>query len=215
MYGLGLPEWTSAPEFRDAVALLLILGALVAIVGLWLVREGRNEVLEQILVEKDFGNPEGFRGSLVVEEYRRGNYLRIAAHTPNARWLRFKYHWLVGMGRQAVFDEVTFDRSTATVTMKRKNHCEKMPFSDLSAVRMSERAAGRSLVSLWHVELIPRKGRPIPIATSLHGDRAAVFDETAKLLKAVSSVTDLSMQAWVAGNVWTRGWPPKGPSDSA
>lgn len=214
MRALALPEWTSAPDFRVAVVLLLILAVMVALIVLWIVREGRNGVLERILVEKDFGNPEGFRGSLVVEEYRRGNYLRISARAPNARWLRFKYRWLVGMGPQAILDEVTFDRSTATVTTNRKNRCQVLLFSALSAVRMRERAAGRTLASLWHVELIPLRGRPILIATSLQGDRVATFDETARLLKSISAVTDLPMHVRVAGNIWTPGWPPKIPSAS-
>jgi len=203
------------PGFLDALGPLIILIVFIALVIFWYMREGRNAVLEQILTLKDFGPPDAFRGSLIVEEHRPGAYLRLGKSTLESRWLHFKYRWLAGLGRQPVFNEVTFDRSTGIVELKKNNSPQTSPFSAFVAIRMRETAAGRSNVSVWHIDLIPENGRAIPIVTSVHGYREAVFEHTAPLLKAISAITGLPMQAHVAGNVWTPGWPPKVPTISA
>jgi hypothetical protein len=123
--------------------------------------------------------------------------------------LQFKYRWL-GTGRQAIFDEVTFDRARGVVEFKSKSKLTTIAFSEFSAIRMRE-MAGKPLVSLWHVELMPLKGKAIPFVTSGSTERKASFDQTAPVAKAVSAIVAVPVQVFVAGNVWTPGWPPKNP----
>jgi hypothetical protein len=215
MHGLEFMARVFELGFFDAMGPLIILIVFVVLVILWYVREGRNPVLEQMLTLKNFGPPEAFRGNLIVEEHRPSAYLRLGKSTRESRWLHFKYRWLMGQGRQAVFNEVTFDRSTGIIDLQKNDSRQTLPFSAFVAIRMRETAASRSHVSVWHIDLIPQNGRVIPIVTSVHGYREAVFEHTAPLLKAISAITGLPMQAYVAGNVWTPGWPPKVPSISA
>ena len=80
---------------------------------------------------------------------------------------------------------------------------------------MREVAGRRGGGSLWHVELVPQKGRPpIPFVTSRGGERRAMFENAAPVAKAVSAIMDIPVQVFVAGNVWTPGWPPKTLIDS-
>jgi hypothetical protein len=57
--------------------------------------------------------------------------------------------------------------------------------------------------------MISQKGKTFPFVTSARGDREAGFENTASIAKAASAITALPIQVFVAGNVWTPGWPPK------
>jgi hypothetical protein len=63
--------------------------------------------------------------------------------------------------------------------------------------------------SLWYLELIPHKGRAVGFATSASGDRKTMFERSAAVAKAASLIASVLVQVFVAGNVWTAGWPPK------
>ena len=197
------------------VALPFVIIVLIIVFAVeWYLREGRNEVLENLLAHSELGPPTTFRGSLEVEEHQPGFFLRLSKSTRAARVLQFQYRWLVGMGRQAIFDEVTFDGPRRVVQFKRKNKVTEAAFSDFSTIRMRE-IAGKSLVSLWHVELISLKSKATPFVTSGTGDRKTTFEDTAPLAKAVSTIMAVPVQVFVAGNVWTPGWPPKNPIASS
>ncbi|MFZ3201523.1 MAG: hypothetical protein ACLQMT_12840 [Candidatus Acidiferrales bacterium] len=192
-----------------AVAGLIVAGVIVLLAILWYVREGRNSALEDILAQSEFGSPDGFQGTLSVAEYQPKTYLRLSEGSTASRRLKFYYRWVVGKGRQAVFNEVTFDGFRHLVQLKRKDEYTETAFAEFSALRMREVAAGRGGGSLWHIELLPRDGRAVPFVTSVWGDRRAAFEHAAALAKAVSAITALPVQVCVAGNVWTPGWPPK------
>jgi hypothetical protein len=198
--------WSS--DSVDAIEGLVVAAVIAVLAILWYLREGRNSALEQVLVQSEFGSPAAFRGSLAVEEYKPGNSLRLCKSTTAARILQLKYRWL-GMGRQAIFDEVTFDRARGVVELKRKKKYTTASFSEFAAVRMREVAGHRGAGSIWHVELVPHKGRPTPFVTSVRGDRRTMFEHTAPVAKAVSEIMASPVQVFVAGNVWTPGWPPK------
>lgn len=107
-----------------------------------------------------------------------------------------------------MFDEVIFDGFRRVVELKRKDKQKDVAFVEFAALRMREVATGRG-GSLWHIELLPLKGRAIPFVTSVISDRRATFENTAVLAKAVSAIVAVPVQVRVAGNVWTPGWPPK------
>jgi hypothetical protein len=197
----------------SAVAVVgLVVAAVIAILAvLWYVREGRNSALEHILARSEFGSPGAFRGTLSVAEHQAGTYLRLSKGTPATRRLQFYYRWVAGKGRQAVFDEVTFDGFRHLVDLRRKDKYTEAGFTAFIAIRMREVAIGRGGGSLWHIELLPREGRAVPFVTSVTGDRRAAFEHTAALAKAVSAIMAVPVQVCVAGNVWTPGWPPKNP----
>lgn len=186
----------------------VVIAILILLVVLWYLREGRNEALEGLLTQTEFGPATAFHGSLAVEEHQPGVFLQLGKSSSEARWLQIKYRWLVGMGRQAIFDRVKFDGSRRLVELKKKNKLTVLAFSDFSSVRMRE-VAGKNLVSYWHVELVPQRGRAIPFVTSRISDRQTCFSETALVAKAVSQIMAIPAQVFVAGNVWTPGWPPK------
>lgn len=201
-------------DYGDAVAGLVVAATLAILVVIVFLRHGRNPVLERIVAEREFGSPVGFKGTLAVDEYQPGISLRLCKSTKEARLLQFKYQWL-GMGRQAIFDEVLFDREARAAQLKRKNKSITVKFSEVSAVRMREIAGHRGAGSVWHVELVPPTGRATPFVTSVRGDRAAAFEHTVPLAKAVSVITEAPVQVSFAGNVWTPGWPPKNARDVA
>jgi len=209
-----LTAFISSSNLVDVVLPFAIIVVIIFIAVLWFLREGRNEALENLLAHSELGLPTTFRGSLAVEEHQPCSYLRLRKSTKSARLLQFQYRWLVGVGRQAIFDEVTFDGARRVVEFKRKNKLTETAFSEFSAVRMRE-IAGRGLVSLWHVELMPLRGRAIPFVTSERGERKTSFEQTAPVARAVSAIMVVPVQVFVAGNVWTPGWPPKNPSASS
>lgn len=186
-----------------------VLAAVIILAILWYLREGRHPTLEQIVAHSDFGSPATFRGTLSVEENRSGTYLRLSKSTKEARAWQFWYRWLVGAGRQANFDEVKFDATQQQIELTKKEKHLTFGFSEVSAIRMRERGAGKNGGSLWHLELIPHKGKAVPFATSASGDRKMMFERSAAVAKAAALIASVPVQVFVAGNVWTAGWPPK------
>jgi hypothetical protein len=184
------------------VLIALVLGLLVAVY----IRQGRNHVLEEMVEHGEIGPIESFRGTLAVEENRPNFFLRLVKNSKEQR-LQFLYRWVIGKGRQANFDEVTFDGSRRSVELARKNKRSDMPFSEFSAVRMREDA--RRYVSVWHVELISAKGPRLLFLSSDCEERQTGFERTASIAKAVSTIMCLPVQVFVDGKVWTHGWPPK------
>jgi hypothetical protein len=198
----------------EVIGPFVVLALIILFALLWYAREGRSSALESILVESEFGSPAAFLGSLVVEESQPGSSLRLRKSTTAARWLQFQYRWLMGVGKQATFDEVAFDRSRCLVTMKKGSKQTTAGFSEFSAIRMREISGGRGAGSLWHVELLPHGGKAIPFVTSGIDDRKTAFEQTASIAKAVSAIMNLPVRVFVAGNIWTSGWPSKNPAAS-
>lgn len=193
--------------WTDLYGPLLVMAAIIAAVILVFVRGGRNQALEDSLAHDEFGPATAFRGTLLVEENRRGEFLSMARQTAEARWLQFWYRWIVGSGPPAVFDQVTFDGARRTLEMKKKDHVTELSFSECAAVRMKERA-GRG-VSLWNLDVLKSDGKAIPLVASVLGERKSSFERSAAVAKAMSEVIGVPVQVSVAGNVWTPGWPPK------
>jgi hypothetical protein len=202
-------------NFTEVIGLFVVLAVVIFFALLWYAREGRNSVLENLVVQREFEPPEGFRGTLTVQEHKPGRYLRLSKNTSASRRLQFWYRWVIGTGRQAIFDEVTIDGSRGSVELKRKNRDMTALFSGFSALRMREVAGGRDLSAFWHIELIPREGKPLPFVTSERGDRRTMFEQTASVAKAVSTIMAIPVLVFVAGNIWTPGWPPKNPAASS
>jgi hypothetical protein len=204
-----------SPDWGDGVGGLVAIAVIIVVALLWYVREGRNAALENLLLQSEFGPPEAFLGTLAVAEHQPGLSIRLCKSTREARLLQFLYRWLVGVGRQAIFDEVTFDGSRRLVELKRKNKHTTAAFSEFLAIRMRE-IAGKRGSTLWHVELVPLRGRAIPFVTSkMRADRKTSFEQTAPVAKAASAIMAVPVQVFVAGNVWTLGWPPKNPVASS
>lgn len=180
----------------------VILGFLVAIY----LRQGRNHVLEEIVEHGKISPIDSFRGTLAVEENRPNLFLCLRKNSEEQH-LQFLYRWVIGVGHQASFDEVTFDGSRQSIELRRKSKYSNVPFSQFSAVRMRE-TAGR-YVSVWHVELVPVKGSHLLLLSSEREERQTGFEQTASVAKAISAIMSLPVQVFVDGKVWTHGWPPK------
>ena len=191
---------------------VVLMVIIFAVVGIYL-RQGRNHVLEGMIVQREGGSLAAFRGTLVVEESGPG-FLRLRKSTAQARSLQFQYRWLVGIGRQAIFDEVTFDATRRLVELRKSDKLKSAPFSEFSAVRVRE-VSGKHAISIWHVELVPMKGTTIPFVTSDRGYRETSFEQTAPLAGTVSAIMALPVQVVVDGKAWTPGWPPKEPKASS
>jgi hypothetical protein len=198
----------------DVIAPFVVLAFLILLVVLWYIRQGRNTVLEEMVQRGQFGSPVAFRGTLSVEQSDPGHFLRLAKSTKSNRWLQFRYRWL-GTGRRAIFDEVEFDGPRGVVRRKRGQTRTETPFSEFYAIRMREVSGGKGGGSLWYVELIPQQGAAIPFVASELGGREMSFGETAAVAKAVSAITMLPVHVFVAGNIWTPGWPPKSSATSS
>lgn len=183
----------------------LIAGLLACLVAVYM-RQGRNQVLEEIVQHGKIAPIESFRGTLAVEEDHPNFLLRLRKNSEGRR-LQFLYRWVIGVGPQAVFDEVTFDGSRRSVEFNRKNKHRHEPFSEFSAVRMRETAEKH--VSVWHVELVSIRGPRLLFLSSEREDRQTGFERTASVARAVSAIMSLPVQVVVDGKVWTRGWPPK------
>jgi hypothetical protein len=192
----------------DVVVPFGVIALLILLLVLWFVREGRNGVLEQMVVKNDFGPPENFRGNMAVVEYRPEQFLRLSKSTTSARLLHFYYRWIAGVGPQAKFDDASFDKPRNMIELKKNSKCITINFSEIAAVRARE-VAGKGVVSIWQLQLVPREGRPIPFAASKSGDRRLMFEQTAAVAKAASRIMGVPVHAFVAGNVWTPRWPPK------
>jgi hypothetical protein len=201
--------------FDEWISLLAPFAGMAVIIGLvivWFVREGRNEVLGQIVADRDFGDPSKFNGSLAVEEARRGDYLRLGMSTGTARAWHFWYRWLAGVGEQAKFDTVEFDSSRRQAALSKKGEQREIAFEDIAAIRMREINAGKRGSSAWHLQIVTRAGKSIPFATSAGNYRSVSFENTAGVAKAVAAIVGVPVEVYVAGNVWTAGWPPKARS---
>jgi len=178
---------------------------LISVVVIYL-RQGRNSILEDRIEKGEVGPITSFRGTLAVQESRPGFYLRLGKH-PKGRRLQFLYRWVVGMGPQAMLDEVKLDASRRPVEVLRGNKQKSMPFAEFSAIRMREAAVpiGFSALmkgSVWHVELIPVKGSRLLFLSSEREDRQRAFEQTAAVAKAVSTVMSVPVQVVVDGNVF-------------
>jgi hypothetical protein len=184
----------------SAIALLIVLAVL------WYVREGRKEAHEQIVAKNDFGRPEEFRGSMLVQEYRPSEYLRLAKSTTSARLLQFYYHWIGRVRPQAKFDDVAFNAPWNVIELSKEDESITINFSEIAATRRRE-GAEQELVSIWHIELIAREAKPIPLAASKMGDRRMMFEPAAVLAKAASRILARPVHGFVPRNVWTAGWP--------
>jgi hypothetical protein len=194
----------------DVFGPFVVLVVIIFVVVVVYLRQGRNHVLEKMIAQREGGALAAFRGTLSVEE-SRPSFLRLCKSTAEARNLQFQYRWLVGKGRQAIFDEVTFDAPRHLVELKRKGKSNSASFSEFAAVRMRE-VSGKYGISIWHVELIPRKGTAIPFVTSDRGYRETSFERTAPLAQVVSAIMSIPVHVVVDGGVWTPGWPPKEPT---
>ncbi|MGA8871068.1 MAG: hypothetical protein WB460_08015 [Candidatus Acidiferrales bacterium] len=192
----------------DLYVPFLVMAVMIILVIAIFVRQGRHAVLEEIVANDDLGPPEAFRRTLVVEENRPGSYLRLRNSSRAARAWHFWYRWVAGAGPQANVDEVTFDASLQQVELSKKEKHTTFRFSEIAAIRLRERGAGKS-GSTWYLELIPCEGKPVPFATSAIGDRQTMFERTAAVAKAAARIAAVPVQVIVAGNVWTSGWPPK------
>jgi hypothetical protein len=194
----------------DVIVPFAAIAVLLFTVIVTYLRQSRNRVLEEIVERGELGSMATFRGTLAVQENRSG-FLRLTKDSKGQR-LQFLYRWIIGLGRQAVVDEVTFDASLQSVELSRNNEKKSVAFSDFSAIRMREAAAShriRTQVSLWHVELIRVKGSGLLILSSERGNRQRAFEETAAVARAISMIMYRPVQVVVDGNVWTPGWPPK------
>lgn len=193
-------------NFVDVVGPFALLLVLLAFLVAVYVRQGRHQVLEEIVEHGKIGPIDSFRGTLAVEENRPNFLLRLRKNSEEQR-LQFLYRWVIGVGPQAGFDEVTFDGSRRSVELTRKNKHRSVPFSEFSAVRMRE-TAGR-YVSVWHVELVSLHSPRLLFLSSEREDRRTGFERTASVARAVSAIMSLPVQVVVDGKVWTHGWPPK------
>jgi hypothetical protein len=183
----------------------LIAVIIFVVVGIYF-RQGRNHVLEELIKQDQVASIATFRGTLAVEESRAGSFLRLRKDSDGRR-LQFQYRWFIGVGRQAIFDEVVFDGLRRYVELTESKKHAFASFSEFSAIRMRE-VAGKH-VSIWHVELVPNKATPLLFLTSERGDRQTSFVRTGSVAKAISAIMSIPVQVVVDGKVWTPGWPPK------
>jgi hypothetical protein len=212
MLALDLGQSPRSDHWFDLYGPFAILAVIIILVILVYLREGRHPILEQIVARSDFGSPAAFQGTLAVEEYRSSIYLRLSKSTREARAWQFWYRWLVGIGRQPNFDEVTFDASRQEIKLTKEEKHTMFGFSEVSAIRVRERGAGKNGGSLWYLELVSRvEKKAVPFATSASGDRQTMFERSAAVAKAAALIVSVPVQVVVAGNVWTAGWPPKEP----
>lgn len=202
-------------EMTNAVGLLVLATLIIYFTIQMYIRGGRNDALEWIILNNELELPTVLHGTLTVEEHKPGIFLRFSESTAEARRLQFQYRWLQGIGRQAIFDEVVFDRSQNVVQFSKNGKIKTYNLREFSAIRMREVSGGRSLLSVWHIELVPNRGQPIPFLTSTLGDRKTGFEHVAPIAKAVSAIMAIPVQVVVAGNIWTPGWPPKSPASAS
>jgi hypothetical protein len=104
---------------------VVLMVVIFAVVGIYL-RQGRNHVLEKMIAQREGGSLAAFRGTLVVEE-SGPRLLRLRKSTAQAQCLQFRYRWLVGIGRQAILDEVTFDASRRLVELRKSDKYRNAP----------------------------------------------------------------------------------------
>lgn len=208
MFATGAFELLQPERAFELYLPFVIIAAIVILAVGWYMREGRHAALEQIVAHRDFGSPTNFEGTLAVEEYRPQNYLRLNQGDVNSRFRKFWYRWVVGIGPQAAFDEVIFDASRQQVILRKKDKQTALAFSEVRAIRMREKSAG-NLRSMWHLQLVTQNNKVLPFATSAVDDRRRAFERSAAVAKAASLIASAPVHVFVAGNIWTQGWPPK------
>jgi hypothetical protein len=209
MFVTNAANFLPVEQWNSLLAPFAVIGVIVTLVIVWYVREGRNAALGQIVADGDFGTALKFDGTLVAEEDRRGEYLRLGRSTKKVRDWYFWYRWLAGVGEQAKFDKVELDSSRQQVAPGRKGNRHDIAFLEVVAIRMREIKAGKNGRSAWNLELVTRDGKSLPFATSAGSYRRVSFENSAGVAKAASAIAGVSVQGYVAGNVWTPGWPPK------
>ena len=198
----------------DVVMPFAVIAALLVSVGVIYRRQCRNLVLEEMVEKGEIGSIASFRGTLAVRESRPGSFLRLSKDSKGRR-LQFWYRWIIGVGRQATVDEVTFDAGRQSVELIKNNKQKSLPFADFSAVGMREFSAmsgrefGGRRSSVWCLELVPVKGSRLLLLTSVSDYRQESFKQTAAVAKAVATIMSLPVQVVVDGKAWSRAWPPK------
>ena len=196
-----------ASDYLDAVGGLVVAGAIAILLLVVFLRQGRNARLSRSSHSENRERPSGSWAPWPWKN-KPGVLLRLAKSTKDARNLQLRYR-LLGVGRQATFDQVSFDRYASVVRLKKKGKETSASFLQYSAIRMRETFTGRGGVSTWQLELVPRAGRATPFVTSASGFRQASFEHTAPVAKAAAEIMQVPIHVCVAGNAWTPGWPPK------
>jgi hypothetical protein len=188
---------------------LLVAAVFAALLAVqWHGGESRDYLLEQRIPYISLRSPEGFVGTLTVEQHSPGQYLRLSNRSERCQELQFQYRWLIDLGSKIDFEEVTFDAVSGVVELTTKHDQMDYEFSALSTIRMKEAYSWGD--TLWQIELVPAQGKPILIAASDRSpSRQGLFERTAPLAKVLSDITQLPIQVFVARNVWTYGWSPK------
>ncbi len=197
----------------DAIWMFLIFAIVLTFAIAAVFREGRNEVLEQIVATGKLLPIEVFCGTLDVAEYKAGTLLRMSKRSTAARRWQFWYRWIVGTGPQPIYDQVTFDRSRALVELQGKKGTLRVPFHEIAAIRMREIGGGRDQGSTWILELLREKGGTVPLVASMRAYRKFGFDQTAPVARAVCQITGVLIHVSPTGLAWTLGWPPKSATD--
>jgi len=82
-------------ETTNAIGLLIFAALLIYFASQMYVRTGRNGVLEEFILQKQFDLPPVFHGTLVVEEHRPGSFLQLGKSTTAAGILQFRYRPVV------------------------------------------------------------------------------------------------------------------------
>jgi hypothetical protein len=169
-------------------------------------RQGRNAVLEGMIGCGEVAPLAAYRGTLAITDLKPGSFLRLRKDSDAGR-LQFKYRWITGVGPQAIFDEIIFDNSQRAVELVRNTQRRSRAFAEFSAIRLRESSGEHG--SIWHLELIPQRGKTLLFLTSERQERRAGFERTGVVAKAVAAISCVPVQVVVDGNAWTPGWPPK------
>jgi hypothetical protein len=163
-------------------------------------------VLEGMIGCSEVAPLAAYRGTLAITDLKPGSFLRLRKDSDAGR-LQFKYRWITGVGPQAIFDEIIFDNSQRAVELVRNTQRRSRAFAEFSAIRLRESSGEHG--SIWHLELIPQRGKTLLFLTSERQERRAGFERTGAVAKAVAAIICVPVQVVVDGNAWTPGWPPK------
>ena len=209
MFALSVLHLVEPEDSFDLYLPFFVIAGMIILLIICYARQRRNPALEQIVAHSELGSPTAFAGTLVVEESRFGEFLRLSRSSKQSRRLHFWYRWIVGAGPQATFPEVEFDAARRQVTLAKKAKQTAFAFSEIAAIRMRERKAGKGGISVWYLELVTHKGKAVPFAASASGYRKFSFERSAAVAKAAAAIMSVPVQVVVAGDIWTAGWPPK------
>jgi len=169
-------------------------------------RQGRNAVLEGMIGCGEVAPLVAYRGTLAITEHLPGSFLRLRKDSDAGR-LQFKYRWITGVGPQAIFDEIIFDNSQRAVGLVRNGQRTSRAFAEFSAIRLRESSGEHG--SIWHLELIPQRGKSLLFLTAERQERRTGFERTGAVAKAVAAIMCVPVQVVVDSKAWTPGWPPK------